>query len=90
MLKNAICVIGYLVYCGSACATDYPTPKDGDWTLRDFVFHTGEVLPELSLHYRTVGSSSGMPVLILHGTAERVVCFLPTRLQGNCSVLDNH
>ena len=43
MLRNAICVIGYLVYCGSACATNYPTPKDGDWILRDFVFHTGEV-----------------------------------------------
>ena len=36
--------------------------------MRDFRFHTGEVLPELRLHYVTVGAPSGEPVLILHGT----------------------
>jgi homoserine O-acetyltransferase/O-succinyltransferase len=51
-----------------ASAADYPSPKEGDWIARDFRFHTGEVLPELRLHYRTVGNPSGDPVLILHGT----------------------
>ncbi len=37
--------------------------------LRDFRFHTGEVLPELKLHYQTVGAPTGEPVLVLHGTA---------------------
>jgi homoserine O-acetyltransferase len=54
----------------SAWAADYPTPKEGDWVLRDFRFHTGEVLPELRLHYVTVGAPSGEPVLILHGTSQ--------------------
>jgi homoserine O-acetyltransferase/O-succinyltransferase len=36
--------------------------------VRDFRFHTGEVLPELRLHYTTVGVPTGEPVLILHGT----------------------
>lgn len=36
--------------------------------MRDFRFHTGEVLPELRLSYLTVGDPSGEPVLILHGT----------------------
>jgi homoserine O-acetyltransferase len=36
---------------------------------RDFRFHTGEVMPELRLHYTTVGQPSGRPVLLLHGTA---------------------
>jgi homoserine O-acetyltransferase/O-succinyltransferase len=36
--------------------------------VRDFRFHTGETLPELRLHYITVGARSGEPVLILHGT----------------------
>ena len=36
--------------------------------VRDFRFHTGEVLPELRLHYTTVGAPTGAPVLILHGT----------------------
>ena len=51
-----------------ASAADYPAPKEGDFIARDFRFHTGEVMPELRLHYRTLGNPSGEPVLILHGT----------------------
>src|ERR1700675_4662022 len=50
-------------------AADYPAAKEGDWVARDFKFHTGEVLPEVRLHYRTVGERSGQAVLILHGTS---------------------
>ena len=53
----------------AAQAADYPAPKEGTWTLRDFRFHTGEVMAELRLHYTTLGEPSGEPVLILHGTA---------------------
>jgi homoserine O-acetyltransferase len=49
-------------------AADYPAPVENDWVARDFRFHTGETLPELRLHYITVGARSGEPVLILHGT----------------------
>jgi homoserine O-acetyltransferase len=49
-------------------AAEYPAPTEGTWGVRDFRFHTGEVLPELQLHYTTVGAPSGEPVLILHGT----------------------
>jgi homoserine O-acetyltransferase/O-succinyltransferase len=49
-------------------AADYPAPKEGSWVVRDFRFHSGEVLPELRLHYTTVGAPTGEPVLILHGT----------------------
>jgi homoserine O-acetyltransferase/O-succinyltransferase len=51
-----------------AFAADYPAPKEGDWIAHDFKFHTGEVMPELRLHYVTIGQPSGLPVLILHGT----------------------
>ena len=47
----------------------YPAPKEGDWIVNDFKFHTGEVLPALKLHYATIGASTGEPVLVLHGTA---------------------
>lgn len=53
---------------GAAGAADYPKPKEADWVARDFKFHTGEVMPELRLHYATVGEPTGEPVLILHGT----------------------
>ena len=49
-------------------AADYPAPKEGTWVVRDFRFHTGETLPELRLHYTTVGAPTGEPVVILHGT----------------------
>ena len=49
-------------------AADYPATVEGDWVVRDFRFHTGETLPELRLHYVTVGARTGEPVLILHGT----------------------
>jgi homoserine O-acetyltransferase/O-succinyltransferase len=49
-------------------AADYPAPKEGSWIINDSRLHTGEVLPELRLHYTTVGAPTGEPVLILHGT----------------------
>ncbi len=52
----------------SALAADYPAPKQGEWVARDFKFHTGEVLPEVKLHYTTVGEPSGTPVIVLHGS----------------------
>jgi homoserine O-acetyltransferase len=52
-----------------AVAADYPAPRQGDWIARDFRFHTGEVMPELRLHYTTIGEPSGQPVLVLHGTS---------------------
>ena len=59
-----------------AFAADYPAPREGDWVARDFRFHTGEVLPEVKLHYRTIGSPVGEPVLILHGTTGSGASFL--------------
>lgn len=52
-----------------AMAADYPAPQEASWVARDFRFHTGDVFPELRLHYRTIGNPSGEPVLVLHGTA---------------------
>ena len=53
----------------------YPTPVEGDHIVKDFKFKSGETLPELKLHYRTIGTptkdSAGVvrnAVLIMHGT----------------------
>ena len=51
-----------------ATAAEYPAPQPADWIARDFKFHDGQVLPELKLHYTTIGSPSNPPVVILHGT----------------------
>jgi homoserine O-acetyltransferase/O-succinyltransferase len=39
------------------------------YTIRDFKLTDGEVMPELRIHYRTLGPSSGQAVLIMHGTS---------------------
>ena len=58
----------FLAMALPAGAADFPAPKEGSWVVRDFRFQSGEVLPELRLHYTTVGAPTGEPVLILHGT----------------------
>ena len=65
-----------------AWAADYPAPQEGSWVVRDFRFHTGETLPELRLHYTTVGARSGAPVLILHGTTGSGAGFLTPAFAG--------
>ena len=60
--------LGLCLFAFPSWAADYPGPSQGEWIVRDFRFHTGEVLPELRLHYTTVGARSGEPVLILHGS----------------------
>ena len=52
-----------------APAAPYPEPCEASWVARDFRFHTGEVMPELRLGYLTIGEPSGIPVLVLHGSA---------------------
>ncbi len=50
-------------------AAQVPAPKTGTWIAKDFKFSSGAVMAELTLHYTTVGEPSGIPVLLLHGTA---------------------
>ena len=65
-----------------ATAAEYPAPKQGEWVARDFKFHTGEVMPELRIHYTTVGEQSGQPVLVLHGTTGSAASMLTPAFAG--------
>jgi homoserine O-acetyltransferase len=65
-----------------ARAADYPAPKQGDWIAKDFKFHTGETMPELRLHYTTVGQPSGQPVLVLHGSGGSAASMLTPTFAG--------
>ena len=53
-----------------------------DYVIRDFRFSTGETLPELRLHYTTVGAPTGEPVLVLHGTTGSGAGFLAPNFAG--------
>ncbi|HEU4529623.1 MAG TPA: alpha/beta fold hydrolase [Steroidobacteraceae bacterium] len=68
-------VLVLLLLNAGAHAAEYPAPVEGDFVLRNFRFQSGETLPELKMHYRTVGKlqrdAAGVArnaVLILHGT----------------------
>jgi homoserine O-acetyltransferase len=64
-------------------------PRGADYVLHDFHFQTGEVLPELRIHYRTLGTlrrnAQGVTtnaVLILHGTTGSGANFLVSSFAG--------
>src|SRR4051812_19694726 len=64
-------------------------PVERDFVARDFRFASGETLPELKLHYRTLGTplrdASGTvrnAVLILHGTGGSGAGFLNATFAG--------
>ena len=70
-------------------AADYPAPQSGTFVVKDFQFKSGEKLPEVKLHYYTLGTpqkdSSGKirnAVLILHGTGGTGRQFLTPNFGG--------
>jgi homoserine O-acetyltransferase len=65
----AVTASATVLLSSAAMAADFPEANEGEWVARDFKFHSGEVMPEVRLHYRAVGEQSGQPVLLLHGTS---------------------
>jgi homoserine O-acetyltransferase len=68
-------IVAALVFLTVLYGADYPAPAEGDWIATNFSFSTGETLPEVRLHYLTLGKpqrdAGGRivnAVLILHGT----------------------
>ena len=82
MLFRAAAIFALAMIPLVANAADYPAPKEGNWIARDFRFHTGEVLPEIRLHYRTIGKPEGIPVVVLHGTGSSGVSMLTPAFAG--------
>jgi len=68
---------------------NYPAPVEGDYLARNFAFGTGDTLPELRLHYTTLGTpardANGRvtnAVLITHGTGGSGRGFLSPNFAG--------
>ncbi|SDR69839.1 alpha/beta fold hydrolase [Opitutus sp. GAS368] len=78
-----------LLAASVAFAADYPAPTEGDFILKDFQFRSGESLPELRIHYRTLGTprrdAAGRvtnAVLITHGTTGSGAQFIRPEFAG--------
>ncbi|MBL8201730.1 MAG: alpha/beta fold hydrolase [Chromatiales bacterium] len=83
---SLIAIFAGVLWSIGAAAAEYPAPVEGDFVLKDFRFASGETLPELRIHYRTLGTierdSRGQvrnAVLILHGTGGNGGNFLGQR-----------
>jgi len=92
ILQMKLNAIAFILMLFASCAvlaqqtstpTNYPAPVEGDFIVKDFKFKSGETLPELKLHYRTIGTSTrdanGIvrnAILIMHGTGGTGAQFL--------------
>jgi homoserine O-acetyltransferase len=75
-------VLAFALVSFAAAGADYPAPKQGEWTAKNFKFHTGDVLPEVKLHYTTVGEPTGIPVVVLHGSGGSAKSMLTPAFAG--------
>ncbi|HEY2177551.1 MAG TPA: alpha/beta fold hydrolase [Caulobacteraceae bacterium] len=91
MRRCLIAILSLLALAGTARGqgTSGPPVREGDFVLHDFVFDSGERLPQLRLHYRTLGApvrgADGEiinAVLILHGTGGSGAQFLRPQFSG--------
>ena len=80
--SRAALSVALAMISSTTLAADYPTPKQGDWIARDFKFHGGETMPELRLHYTTLGEPGGQPVLVLHGSGGSAANLLTPAFAG--------
>lgn len=73
-----------LLFCAAPLlAADYPTPVPHDFVVKDFKFGSGETLPEVKIHYVTLGTKGPRnTVLVLHGTGGASTQFLSPTYAG--------
>jgi homoserine O-acetyltransferase/O-succinyltransferase len=86
---GAVWVAALLLCAARAGAADSPQPVEGDYLIHDFRFASGETLPQLRIHYRTLGTprtdAHGVvrnAVLITHGTGGSGAQFIRPEFAG--------
>ncbi|MGH9568664.1 MAG: alpha/beta fold hydrolase, partial [Candidatus Angelobacter sp.] len=89
MKLRCVASLLFLVFTCLAYAAGYPEATPGDFVVKDFQFKSGEKLPQVKLHYYTLGTpqkdANGKvknAVLILHGTTGSGRQFLNDHFAG--------
>ena len=83
-------VLGFSILLAAAAnAAKYPAPNENDFIAHNFKFTSGETMPELRLHYRTLGKpvrdAKGVTqnaVVIMHGTTGSGAQFIRPEFAG--------
>jgi homoserine O-acetyltransferase/O-succinyltransferase len=90
-MSSSVRIFALLLFCAANTlrAADYPAPAEADYTIRNFKFTSGESLPELRIHYRTLGKpekdaqgKTRNAVLIMHGTTGSGAQFIRPEFAG--------
>jgi homoserine O-acetyltransferase len=88
-MRVVLLAVAAAMTCAPAALAEELTPTQGDVLLKDFHFRSGEVLPELRLHYRTFGQprrdAQGVvtnAVVILHSTSGSSAQYLRPEFSG--------
>jgi homoserine O-acetyltransferase len=80
-MRSLLAVFFCFVAAPAAMAA-YPEAVEHDFTVRDFRFASGESMPEVRIHYATIGTPGRPAVLILHGTGGSLKQFVSDRFAG--------
>jgi homoserine O-acetyltransferase/O-succinyltransferase len=88
-IRNLLGILSLLLTAVLLRAADYPAPTEGDYTIRDFKFASGETMQELRIHYRTLGKpqtnargQTSNALLITHGTTGSGAQFIRPEFAG--------
>ncbi len=90
MNKTILLLLFIISVLETTAQTNYPAPVEGDYKVKDFQFQSKETLPEMNLHYCTIGQpqkdKNGQvinAVIIMHGTTGSGKQFLGDLFAGN-------
>ena len=89
LAMKTLIALALSIAAAASAALAQPEPRQADFVIRDFAFRSGERLPQLKIHYRTLGEprrdASGKivnAVLVLHGTGGSGTQFLRPQFAG--------
>jgi len=80
-------IVLFLLLLALSAHAQVPAAVESDFAVKDFHFRSGEVLPEVRIHYATIGKLARTEhgtnaVLVLHGTGGSLQQFLSDRFAG--------
>ena len=89
MIRPAAVLSFSILLAAAANAAKYPAPNEDDFIAHNFKFTSGETMPELRLHYRTLGKAvrdakgvTQNAVVIMHGTTGSGAQFIRPEFAG--------
>lgn len=90
MTKRSLFVLLVVCTLKATGQAKYPAPAEGDYKVKNFEFESKETLPEMNLHYYTMGQpqkdkngQTTNAVLVMHGTTGTGSGFINDRFAGN-------